>query len=530
MIKNLMTKIACRQKFFKREYILLVDNTFEDNAELCDNYALFEYLQTKPEFKDISFYIVNKCNKQYEEIKKKYPNNIIPTFQSVVNQKLINKLFKTKYWLDSFQVINRYNCNIKKYMQKSDIITVYTQHGINFMKTSYVERSKEIGDETFKKIVYTNEQERTSLKKQYGYDDRNTIIAGLSRWDNINYSQNNAEKTIFIYFTFREYLVKYKGTKIELTNYIKNLINLCTSERLSEILQKYNVKLNIAVHHVTSHFIKDLKLPNITLIDEKDIGKIKTKTSLFITDFSSMCFDFMFKDIPVIFYRLDYKDSLLAINWGDRVNQEFSEAQNDKIYNVFYDKENVINKIEEYCKNNFQLEEEYKAKNSTFFAYRDNIRQHIIEGILASPTGIPNDCDRIPYENIEFNKVYNFSDDLLPAISTEDLDYPTNNGRLTVGKTARMWFILPEKKPCEVILKLASCCATKKKKHSFDIFLNDKFVETAELDNCSPIKLKLTIDKTDSERKVQKIVFKRKKPRELNLNFYNMTVKTNSQE
>lgn len=43
-------KFACTQKLFKRNYILLVDNTFNNNAELVDNYALFEYMQSQEKY------------------------------------------------------------------------------------------------------------------------------------------------------------------------------------------------------------------------------------------------------------------------------------------------------------------------------------------------------------------------------------------------------------------------------------------------------------------------------------------------
>ena len=120
-ILRILAKFACVQNLFKRDYILLVDNLFNNDAELVDNYALFEYLQTIDKYKNKSFYIVNKNNVQYEEIKNKY-KNIISVDKTKINFALIKYLFKTKYWLDSFQVINQFNVNLKEYIKKSNII------------------------------------------------------------------------------------------------------------------------------------------------------------------------------------------------------------------------------------------------------------------------------------------------------------------------------------------------------------------------------------------------------------------------
>ena len=504
-MKKLLTKMACIQKFIKRDYILLVDNVLNDGAELCDNYALFEYLQSKPEYKDISFYVINKRSSQYDEIKNKYPKNIIPVNGSKVSYALIKKLVRTKYWLDSFQVINKFSSNLKRYLNMSDITTVYTQHGINFMKIAPLEEGIGIGDQTFDKIVMANEKERQFFKRYYGFNDKNVILAGLSRWDNMKIANNDEEKSIFVYLTFRRYLIDTKGIKVELTDYIKNVADLCSSERLSNILKAKNIKLHVAVHHLVSSHLGDINLPNIELVDEKDIGKYKPKASLFVTDYSSMSFDYMFNDIPVIYYRLDYKNPILAVNWGDRVNEANAESNNDKVYNVFYDKDSVIDKIEYYCNNGFQLEDEYKKINDKFFTYRENIRQHIIEGLLSSPDNIPNDCDREPAKDIEYNKEYSFSDDFLPEVSTENLSRPAKCGKKTKQRNARLWFKLPSKAASDVVFNLEPRLGKKVKKTAFKIYLNDKFIDRITLKTNDEISIPITTE--DTEKKIQKVEF-----------------------
>ena len=42
--------------------------------------------------------------------------NIIPINNTKISIELAIKLFKTKYCLDSFQIINRFNVNLKKFL------------------------------------------------------------------------------------------------------------------------------------------------------------------------------------------------------------------------------------------------------------------------------------------------------------------------------------------------------------------------------------------------------------------------------
>lgn len=386
-LKMVFFKFSCYQSLFKRDKILLVDNTFNDTAELTDNFALFQYLQTKPDYKDKSFYIINRRNNQYAEIAARYPQNIIPVKHGKLSWNLIKKLVTTKYWLDSFQVISSFDPHAL--MRKGKITTVYMQHGINYFKPGFW------GDLTisplyFNKIVFTNKNERKLFKKYYGYNDDNTILAGLSRWDLIQ--ENPKEKIIFAYFTSRAYLHLNPNANITKTKYYRNILKLLTAPDFNLLLKQNNIKLYVGLHHemMRNQGIKN-SLSHIHLIDDKDIGAVKQKASLLITDFSSMCFDFMIKNKPVIFYHIDAGDKLNKLCSDSFKNDINVENKNKELYNIFYKAPDVINMVKKYVKNDFRLEKEYKKINSKFFAYRTNIREHLWNNLLQSPLNITNE-------------------------------------------------------------------------------------------------------------------------------------------
>ena len=89
----------------------------------------------------------------------------------------------------------------------------------------------------------------------------------------------------------------------------------------------------------------------VEIIKPEEISKSIETSDLFITDFSSLVFSFMYLNVPVIFYRLDFFES--DENYLKREYLSYAQTKDKYLYNVFYELDNVINKIEYYIENNF---------------------------------------------------------------------------------------------------------------------------------------------------------------------------------
>lgn len=84
----------------------------------------------------------------------------------------------------------------------------------------------------------------------------------------------------------------------------------------------------------------------------------------------------MFLNIPVIFYRFDYKDSWLSeLDYQDLEN---CKEQDSKLFNVVYDENKLIKKIKFYIKNNFELEKAYVDIENSFFTEKKDLRKKFI--------------------------------------------------------------------------------------------------------------------------------------------------------
>ena len=85
----------------------------------------------------------------------------------------------------------------------------------------------------------------------------------------------------------------------------------------------------------------------------------------------------MYLDIPVIFYRFD--DDIKYPDERDNQNAASAKSKDDQLYNCLYSKNDVINKIEFYIKNDFKLEPEFKDINNNIFWERSDICKHLYE-------------------------------------------------------------------------------------------------------------------------------------------------------
>ena len=133
-----------------------------------------------------------------------------------------------------------------------------------------------------------------------------------------------------------------------------------------ELLKKYQITLNVAVHHALTHNGGNVRIPqHVHLISPENISQIKGQTDLFITDYSSLAFDFMYLDIPVIFYHFDADFPYL--NASNKSEAESAKSHDSELYNVFYNSAEVIRKIKYYILHDFKLEPENLLKNKDIF-------------------------------------------------------------------------------------------------------------------------------------------------------------------
>ena len=234
-----------------------------------------------------------------------------------------------------------------------------------------------ISPKTFDKVLVSSEIE-TSIFKKYGWDDENLIKSALPRWDLLNDKNLSNEKSIFIMFTWRITTPERFAQSL----YLRRLVLLLKNEQFKNFIKNNNIKVYFAPHHAfkeKSNISISINQPNIEFVGYNEISKYIKKSSLLLTDLSSVAFDFMFQNKPVILYGLDRGDPLLEVN--QYIDLELLKQKQNIFPNIFFNEEDVVNKIKYYADRNFVLEKDVADIYSKFFYIKTNIRDDLTKKI-----------------------------------------------------------------------------------------------------------------------------------------------------
>lgn len=203
------------------------------------------------------------------------------------------------------------------------------------------------------------------LVDKYGYPDTVALYTGLCRFDNLmTYSM---KRQILVMPTWRSYI---KVSELTGTRYYRAYEGLLGDSRLAALLDKYDIDLIFYPHHrfqpVVEQFSKSVSSPRITVADiaHYDVQELLKESSLLITDYSSVLFDFVYMKKPVLFYFFD-RDDYLSKHF------ERGYVDEDSFGPVMKDVDSLLCKLSEYLDNGMVLEECFEANVDKYFPLRD---------------------------------------------------------------------------------------------------------------------------------------------------------------
>ncbi len=177
---------------------------------------------------------------------------------------------------------------------------VFLQHGVIFSKSDYKFFLNSLVNPCDLMVV-SNKLELKLVEEISNYD--NIKITGLARYDNLYYNKDILSNRILYFPTWNRNL----NSEIFMqTAYYKGIMSLLEHEGLNKILLENNLILDLVLHPEIEKYSSDF------VINSENINKISNTNILFselvlshmclITDVSSLRFDFLFQEKPVISY------------------------------------------------------------------------------------------------------------------------------------------------------------------------------------------------------------------------------------
>lgn len=255
---------------------------------------------------------------------------------------------------------------------------VFLQHGVTAMKRvdHFYGKGKAGASNMF---VATSEFEKKIIMENFKYKDHEVAVTGFARWDVLKDKSMNSRE-ILVVPTWRNWL---EGTTDEIfreSDYYKNYMKLLQSEKLHQLLEKYDLSLNFYLHTKFKNYLKEFNLnaERIKLISfgEEPLNEMLMRCKMVVTDYSSVSWDAFYMKKPVVFYQFDYDDYMnMHGSYIDMETSLFGERTTDF--------EELFPWIEEYAKKDFAMHPWYEEKHDYYFKYSDNLNtQRICEQIL----------------------------------------------------------------------------------------------------------------------------------------------------
>ena len=352
---------------YRKQKIWLVFEKFCSAAQ--DNgYYFFRYCMenlSEEEKKNI-YYVIDKSAKDYAKVEK-YKDHVIQfmSFRHMLYC-MAAKLYVGSDSRKHLYVWRPKPNLISGRMRRKPIH--FLQHGVTALK-----KDDGIfginGSSPMTSVTATSDFEQRILEENWGYAAGDLPVVGFTRWDVLEDKSSPDEKMILVMPTWRAWLEEKTDEDFLASDYFRNYMALLQDESLAECLKENNVKLIFFIHPKFKDFLGRFSAAsdNIEFVQfgTKPLNEIMMRSSMLITDYSSVCWDMYYMGKPVIFYQFDY--DMYMENHGS-----YMDMEHDLFGERYLELPDVIVGIRKYIENGFRESDRAREMRPNYFKYIDS--------------------------------------------------------------------------------------------------------------------------------------------------------------
>lgn len=263
------------------------------------------------------------------------------------------------------------------------------QHGMSVQKIAIAQRR--LRDNTRLYFCASKYEIENLSKPVYDYVGYNALkLTGVPRYDGLI---NNDKKVILISPTWRmqsamlvsknEGVERDYNPNFKHTDYYRVFNSLINDKRLIDAAKNYGYRIAYVLHPIVSPQAKDFDkneyVDIIPATGDMSYEKVFRESSLMVTDFSGIQFDFAYMRKPLVY--LHHKD----------IPQHYEEGtfhyDTMAFGEICHDNDELIDLLCDYMKNGCKMKDEYRRRADDFFEFDDH-----------------NNCKRIYAEMIKYQK------------------------------------------------------------------------------------------------------------------------------
>ncbi len=254
-----------------------------------------------------------------------------------------------------------------------DFKVACVQHGLSVQKIAVAQQR--LRDNTRRYFLASKVEQENLLHPVYDYKDYDVLrMTGIPRYDGL---VNEDKKQIMISPTWRmqsaRLVSRHEGFERDYneefreTSYFKVYNSLINDEKLIRAAEKYGYRIKFVLHPIVSPQAKDFDTNEyvdiIPSVGDMSYEKLFRESSLMVTDYSGIQFDFAYMRKPLVYYHPDELEAHYEEGTYHYDTMAFGE--------IVRKKDELINVLAEYMKNGCEMKELYKMRVDSFFTYND---------------------------------------------------------------------------------------------------------------------------------------------------------------
>ena len=365
--------------FFKKRIWVSFDKLFKggDNGEYFYHYVSENRSDVK------MCYVINKTCVDYKRMikdncKHVYPYRSIKHYLNVLNCEFMFATHANPYDYNGF------TSGVEKYFR--DLLTFKTfciQHGLSVNQIAKFQNRVYASTKLY---FCASKYEIKNLNlPEYDYDGYDALrLTGVPRYDGL---KNAANKTILITPTWRQSsssklvhlnMARQYNTEFKNSEYFRIYNTLINDKKLIDCAKECGYRIVYLLHPAVSSQLKDFDkneyVDVIAAAGNMSYEKILTESSLMVTDYSGVQFDFAYMRKPIVYYHPTtlpphYEESCFkydSMGFGPIIEEE----------------NELVDSLCEYMRNDCKMKEEYIKRANDFFEYDDfNNCKRIVEEV-----------------------------------------------------------------------------------------------------------------------------------------------------
>jgi CDP-glycerol glycerophosphotransferase (TagB/SpsB family) len=210
--------------------------------------------------------------------------------------------------------------------------------------------------------------EKNIIINNLGYKNKEVVINGFPRWDRL-YKEKKFTSTILIMPTWRNDLANVDDEFFIQSNYFKFWNSLLNHKDFKNYINENNIKVNFFIHVVLNRFIKHFNVNSkyISFKNDENIQDLLLNCGMLITDYSSVSFDVLFQNKPVIYAPFDF-EHMVALRGG---GEQYIDYEKDLPGPICKTADEVINSIIKISENGWKIDRKHKNIRKKWFKYID---------------------------------------------------------------------------------------------------------------------------------------------------------------